>query len=406
MQKFTDSHMRTSLNEQLDKPIRTLDEFVSFGKSVCKSVLQESYSDAAVEKNLIGLYNSCGCDLNETMKAFDTITMPRKEFGETMNCKLNQLFEELKSNPADTTISVRIAKLVSQYPTFLNESVLKNTAVLLERCDLRGAFDANNIQKFDKISRMSLSTYEPKSVDDIVDCMESFRTILKESVLKMNETSLTKAEYRLSKEIPLGYGGFDTDFIKMAPQQVNTAIKLDTELANAIETAKMMSEKEKQSRQTTMRWFKSFMNDDFERYNVTAETLIANGIDVDLFVKWSMDQFIGMIWQEKEFLLKNFYNNKFAYIKRAYNNYLLYTGIAEDIFEAAALDTDHPVFDFYRTDSYSKMYELYILVTQLSNSQELHKRKLSLVVMNIVKPMIDALRLDKQILRDRTQLQY
>ena len=148
------------------------------------------------------------------------------------------------------------------------------------------------------------------------------------------------------------------------------------------------------------------MNDDFERYNVTAETLIANGIDVDLFVKWSMDQFIGMIWQEKEFLLKNFYNNKFAYIKRAYNNYLLYTGIAEDIFEAAALDTDHPVFDFYRTDSYSKMYELYILVTQLSNSQELHKRKLSLVVMNIVKPMIDALRLDKQILRDRTQLQY
>ena len=111
MQKFTDSHMRTSLNEQLDKPIRTLDEFVSFGKSVCKSVLQESYSDAAVEKNLIGLYNSCGCDLNETMKAFDTITMPRKEFGETMNCKLNQLFEELKSNPADTTISVRIVSL-------------------------------------------------------------------------------------------------------------------------------------------------------------------------------------------------------------------------------------------------------------------------------------------------------
>ena len=103
-----------------------------------------------------------------------------------------------------------------------------------------------------------------------------------------------------------------------------------------------------------------------------------------------------------EHLQKNFINVKFTHLNNLYNEYLYRTGL-----ENSTWSLEDKQDDIVRKNlSYAKLYEINDMVLGLSKYQRLDTRQIALKMVTIIKPMIDSIRLDLQILKDRTQLQY
>lgn len=398
MRKFT-SNLQT-INESVGSKIETVEDFISFGKEICHRIMRENYNDEVVENYLTELCNS-SADLIEALEKFDKYTMSKKELVQYAKNSLNTILEEFKAHPDEATIPKRLMQLSSKYGVFINESILANFAVLLEKLDVTSEFTANINEGY--VRKLVLARYEPTTLSEARTALNTTLGFVDEFIEKYSRHDAP--EILKQQTNTLGIGGLDIDFVKVVDNQIKQANRLKINLENSAKETQNIQEKDEELRKTTLTWFRGFMNDEKERYEYVASRLVNVGIDIDWFIKWGMDQCIGLIWQNKDFLLKNFYNSKFEYIRKAYRNYLTYTGITEDVFEQAGLNTDD-LLNFYRIDSFAKMYELLEMIHELANYQEVYKTKLVNVFTGIVKPMIDSLRLDKEILTQRTLIRY
>ena len=130
--------------------------------------------------------------------------------------------------------------------------------------------------------------------------------------------------------------------------------------------------------------------------------MLPNIPDLDFFIYLCIDDLLKPLKDNEEHLRKNFPNVSFTKIDRLFNEYIINAGL-----ENTKYNESEPNYVFHHEPlTYAKLYELNDLVLNLSKYQQIYKRQLALKILQITKPMIDSIRLDKQIYLDRTQLQY
>lgn len=395
MRKFTDT-LRASkaMNESVTK-INSREEFLSFGKHVMQSMMGPMYNEDAVHGYLSEMHDNAHGDYTKLLETFNESTMGAEERRNHVIQRFNSIVNQLTENSGDHVLQNRLINLIREYPVFLNEVALTNTEVLLERCDVTGKFKMNESTR--KASKTAaLSFYEPQSITEMTSMLKVMNNVLKESVVQT-----VPGSYKTTI-LPDGYGGFDVDFVEIANNQKTRAAELETEINQIVAVVNSVTEEEQAERSEAFKLFKAFVDDENNRYEFSANKIQNNIRDIDFFVMLCLRELLKPVNDNIEHLQKNFINVKFTHLNNLYNEYLYRTGL-----ENSTWSLEDKQDDIVRKNlSYAKLYEINDMVLGLSKYQRLDTRQIALKMVTIIKPMIDSIRLDLQILKDRTQLQY
>ena len=385
-------HESRKLNESAQKGFKTKNDFIAFGKEIMHGLMGVNYNENAVNAYLSEMYDS-EPNSERLLERFNEETMSKSEKKKSVVSRFNSILTQLFESSADHVLQAHLIKLVNEYPTFLNECALNNTEVLLEMADVTSKFKINEDTRK---QNLVMKSFNPETVEQLTNIMKVMGNVLHEAVLK------TVPGTWQTKVLPDGYGGFDVDYVEIVNNQLKKAENLETSLKQAIAQINAVSEEDIKTKNDTAKMYFAWRADTDDRYNLSAEKMLPNIPDLDFFIYLCIDDLLKPLKDNEEHLRKNFPNVSFTKIDRLFNEYIINAGL-----ENTKYNESEPNYVFHHEPlTYAKLYELNDLVLNLSKYQQIYKRQLALKILQITKPMIDSIRLDKQIYLDRTQLQY
>ena len=387
------------LNESKTLKVQSLNEFLTFGKQAYKCLMGVMYKEEPVHQYLAEMWNHAHGDSVAALDMLNEATMTMSEKRASVVQRFNSIVTQLTENTTDTVLQHKLIELVRSYPEILNEVAIANTAILLERCDIRGTYKMHeagiDTKKLGK-QNLVLAFYEPKNVKDMTNMLKTMRSVMHEAVIE------TEPGTYKTRVLPDGLGGFPVDFVPVINGQIKDAQQLESEIVNAVSVADVMSEEEQAYREEAFKMFTAFMQDETNRYNLTADRLQANLHDIDFFVMLCIIELLKPVNENLEHLQKNFFTTKFTQLNVLFDEYLKRAGLE---FSRWAPNHKDDVVKIEKP-SYAKLYELCEMVLGMSKYQKMYLRQIVLKMVTMIKPMIDSIRLDYKIYLDRTQLQY
>lgn len=401
MRTFSESLQQSQqrLNESKTLKVQSLDEFLAFGKQAYKSLMGVMYKEEPVHQYLTEMWNHAHGDSVAALDMLNEATMSMSEKRASVVQRFNSIVTQLTENTTDTVLQHKLIELVRSYPEILNEVAIANTAILLERCDIRGTYKMHeagiDTKKLGK-QNLVLAFYEPKNVKDMTNMLKTMRSVMHEAVIE------TEPGTYKTRVLPDGFGGFPVDFVPVINGQIKDAQRLESEIVNAVSVADVMSEEEQAYREEAFKMFTAFMQDETNRYNLSADRLQANLHDIDFFVMLCIIELLKPVNENLEHLQKNFFTTKLTQLNVLFDEYLKRAGLEFSRWTPNQKDDVVKI----KKPSYAKLYELCEMVLGMSKYQKMYLRQIVLKMVTMIKPMIDSIRLDLKIYLDRTQLQY
>lgn len=386
-------HESRKLNESAQKGFKTKNDFLAFGKEIMHGLMGVNYNENAVNAYLSEMYDS-EPNQERLLERFNEETMSKSEKRKSVVSRFNSILTQLFESSADHVLQAHLIKLVNEYPTFLNECALNNAEVLLEMADVTSKFKMNEDTRK---QNLVMKSFNPETVGQLTNIMKVMGNVLHEAVLQ------TVPGTWQTKVLPDGYGGFDVDYVEIVNNQLKRAENLETSLKQAIAQIDAVSEEDLKIKNDTAKMYVAWKNDSDNRYNLTAEKMLPNIPDLDFFIYLCLYDLLKPLKDNDEHLRNNFPNMSFTKIDKLFREYIVTAGLENIRYNSQ--DDDTLMFE-HKPLTYAKLYELNDLVLNLSKYQQIYKRQLALKILQITKPMIDSIRLDKQIYLDRTQLQY